>query len=485
MGNDANALEEAVAKKAVKRTGGDQEKARSASGDQEKARSASSCDSVVPDNTLHLKLLPELPESQASEGGRCLDGSQAGYYYGPPNCGESGTWVFYMNGGGGCSDVPDCTNWMNKSAGGGQTQAPKGSSGWENGVHGPRYWKETAQGKDFLSSHPDLNPDFHHAHHVRIPYCTGDSHAGTAIQEGLYLTGHSNFVRMIHHIAETIEAWSSATHILLWGVSAGGKGVLVNCDWLRREVEDMGLSATVKCAPHSSMFLPAYWADEGSEPEPALPPLNYELWKVGGERPAVPQTDFYHSYIPPECEDDEYCRSGGNIYRYIQTPVYAIQDEYDTAPLQQLGFAWQTEESETVEGQKYISLFGASVRETLKNHKSGDGVYLTSCFQHGSHTANVNSGEVSYQDSLGDWFWGRGNVSHVLMDDCSEVTGLPCNPNCANLDASTCLLEFSTRCQEQLGSKKECKDCAKAWADELTAAGCTEDELVSIIMDTC
>ena len=77
----------------------------------------------------------------------------------------------------------------------------------------------------------DSNPDFHHAHHVRIPYCTGDSHAGTAVQEGLYLMGHSNFVRMIHHIAETIEAWSSATHILLWG--AGGKGVLVNCVTLR------------------------------------------------------------------------------------------------------------------------------------------------------------------------------------------------------------------------------------------------------------
>jgi len=379
---------------------------------------------------------------------------------------------------------------MNLSAGSGATQAPKGSSGWRHSSeHDVRYWKETAQGKEFLSASPDLNPHFHDAHRVRIPYCSGDSHAGTAIQEDLFITGHLNFKRIIRDIATNYpEAWGTAQKILLWGVSAGGKGVVVNCDWLARAVEKMGLPAdAVKCAPHSSMFLPAYWADtKSAEPDPLLPPLDYVSWQDEAERPPSPETDFYHSFIPPECQDGNFCRSAGNIYKYIQAPVYMIQDEFDTAPLQSLGFPWQTDEKNTEQGQNYVSLFGASVRETLENHKEGDGVYLTSCFQHGSHIANVDNGDISYQDSLADWFFEKGDLPHVLMDACSEEAGLPCNPKCANLDSSTCLLQFSTVCQEQRETKAECMDCAGAWMDQLEAAGCTAEELDSIFdSETC
>merc|ERR1719491_815779 len=91
-----------------------------------------------------------------------MDGSMAGYYYGPPSSGSSTLWVIFLQGGGACSTEQACETWADAKGG-------RGGSG---------IWKPTRQQGGTLSPDPAQNPDFHDAHHVYVPYCTGDTHAG-------------------------------------------------------------------------------------------------------------------------------------------------------------------------------------------------------------------------------------------------------------------------------------------------------------------
>merc|ERR1719174_1453058 len=125
-----------------------------------------------------------LPQEYASKGGRCLDGSRAGYYYSPPASGSSSLWNIFLEGGGGCSSKADCIHWGKV----------KGSS---------KKWAKSRQAKD--------DQDFVDAHQVWVPYCTGDVHSGqvvepTSAQWGNYFCGHLNFQNILQHIFDTTPA---------------------------------------------------------------------------------------------------------------------------------------------------------------------------------------------------------------------------------------------------------------------------------------
>ena len=87
---------------------------------------------------LRLTLLSDtLP---ATSGGRCMDGSMAGYYF---RQGAADTFVIYMHGGGACSNETECKSWAKK----------KGSS---------NNWQETSSGdaNSLTNSNCASNPYF-------------------------------------------------------------------------------------------------------------------------------------------------------------------------------------------------------------------------------------------------------------------------------------------------------------------------------------
>ena len=90
--------------------------------------------------------------------------------------------------------------------------------------------------------------------------------------------------------------------------------------------------------------------------------------------------------------------------------------------------------------KEYVSYFGYNMKLSMANQvKAPNGLFLSSCYDHcsgigygnylGGSTTKVKGYNVT--QVLGDWFWNRNEVPHILVDDCiSRSDLLPCNPTC-------------------------------------------------------
>merc|ERR1719329_1248490 len=104
-----------------------------------------------------------------------------------------------------------------------------------------------------LSKDGSENKPFQEAHHVHVPYCTEDTHAGQVVeptngcaddencvdQWGLYFSGHLKLKNIVHHILSNEPASRQMTRLLLTGTSAGSIGVYSNCDALQTFLNDV------------------------------------------------------------------------------------------------------------------------------------------------------------------------------------------------------------------------------------------------------
>jgi len=387
--------------------------------------------------------LNRLPETGIA-GGRCMDGTTAGFYYSPPSGGASDVWVIFLEGGGMCYTEEDCDERAGTSKG--------SNSSWTETIQiGNKC--QFSQKLVFLSDDSTYNQHFHNAHHVYVPYCTGDTHAGrvshpTSDQWGYYFDGHLNFKAIVREMVATLP---SASRVLLYGTSAGGKGTFHNCDWLRGHMNRNGRSADVFCAPHSGWFMPG---DTEDNDDTQAPPTPWEFWKNGtldtnGEAATKDILRLQRVYLPPECTsavpDSERwrCYTVHVMYPYIVAPVFVFQDTFDQFKIMSSGGlpGWAVS---TDLGEEYIAYFGrAMVKSTgqVANHpfgKTGDALFLASCFVHGSgRSARLGSGGWHKDDAIADWFWrdGEGQIPNILIDDCEmDSPGLPCNPRCPGVE---------------------------------------------------
>ena len=223
-------------------------------------------------NILQLELLAE-----SLEGSKCLDGSQAGFYYQAPvtSAGDS-LFVINLEGGGHCITEQSCKQ---------RAMTNLGSS---------KYWKQTMEGSGSYSNSPAENPDFYDAHHIFVPYCCGDWHTGrvkeaTSATWNLYFDGHY----IIHNILDVLISKYkilNATHILIGGQSAGfnyiwclqqqfenkifgwtgGIGTFQNLDFIADYLNVSENEIIIKGVPNSGWFFSANTSDQQSEP--MMPP---------------------------------------------------------------------------------------------------------------------------------------------------------------------------------------------------------------------
>jgi len=395
-------------------------------------------ESVDVSGTMLTKVLLEVPEG-LYEGGKCMDGTVAGYYYSQPSTGSSDVWVIFLEGGGGCGTEDDCDQFATK----------------KNGTFGgSERWKQKMQPGGLMSSSEKRNP-FHNAHHVYVRYCTGDMHAGsvstpTNTTWNYTFDGHLNVKAIVHHLSKvnvnTMGAAAQAKRVLLSGSSAGGKGVFFNCDFLQSYLTQLGSSASVSCSPMASWFWPGFNEDNPEDPDAT--PTPWPAWSAGqlgpGLGPGASPLTVQQYYLPEACVADRSdepwkCLSAHVMYPYIQRPMFVIQDMYDTSQIHAEGqLNLPKSEVFTQQEREFIAYFGQSMRKSTKmveqhpKGKQGDGLFLTSCYAHGQNTANL-SGTFKYT-ALYEWFIGSGEVAPILVDDC-EMTGpgLPCNSGCAGV----------------------------------------------------
>jgi len=398
-----------------------------------------------------------------SHGGRCLDGSMAGYYYGR---GTSNLWIIYFQGGGACVGLEDCIT---------------ASNAWWQGNPTNRFASDTKLGLDLQCSAlqgdcAENDLEFKSAHRVFIPYCTGDTHRGqvttpvndcgdndpttcceedgTTPQTCMYHSGHLNFQNILHHIFSNHPDSRNMNEILLTGGSAGGMGVIGNCDWLQTEMNQRGPSlglpaVEVSCAPVGGWFQPGY-ADDHPE-DPMRGPSLFGDWTAEPRIQTSLETehasfsasnDAWMTYLSPKCTNaqnpgEEWrCANQVVLHPFIGPRMFITQNKFDIVAIEKRGLPC-TEPCSTDQGPEYLKYSGSCLQATLENQtilKPQDGLWLASC---ADHTENIHHSSSSHstlvqgvgaREAVTDWFFRRGQLNRKLIDDCVGL--LPCNPMC-------------------------------------------------------
>ena len=281
----------------------------------------------APPGYLTLTLLPD--SFPADKGGRCMDGSMTGYYH---RAGVPDTYVIFIEGGGGCSSEGTCKAWAKKA--GSNKNMAKQTSGEHYGVS---------------VADCSTNPYFCNATAVVVPYCTADEHRGnnTVASEktwGWIFDGHLNFVAVIEEFIKS-RGLGDAKRVLLSGSSAGGIGTLVNLDWLAARLPN----ADVKGAPTAGWFFPAALP---SDLDDVFAPSDYAHFAAGTHGNAasanpdpgsiLEDVQNARSVLNQDCvaaqKPDQWwaCASAHKQYPYIKTPLYVMENMFDTCQVRPL-----------------------------------------------------------------------------------------------------------------------------------------------------
>eukprot|EP00486_Rosalina_sp_Unknown_P014501 CAMPEP_0201595450 /NCGR_PEP_ID=MMETSP0190_2-20130828/192452_1 /ASSEMBLY_ACC=CAM_ASM_000263 /TAXON_ID=37353 /ORGANISM="Rosalina sp." /LENGTH=221 /DNA_ID=CAMNT_0048055447 /DNA_START=211 /DNA_END=873 /DNA_ORIENTATION=- len=196
------------------------------------------------------------------------------------------------------------------------------------------------------SNSPSENPYFYDAHHIFIPYCCGDWHIGQVTEPtnetwGLYFDGHYIVKNILDVLIEKYDI-SKAKNILINGQSAGAIGTFMNLDFIADYLNTTENGIRIKAAPNSGWFFAGNTSDQRSQP--MMPPNDYEHYIVmndatnggWGHDSSVP--DLWDAYLQPNCVEDLkskgkdtwHCFSVHNLYPYIKTPVFIMNNQFDS-----------------------------------------------------------------------------------------------------------------------------------------------------------
>merc|ERR1719401_40459 len=410
-------------------------------------------------------------------------GDQAGYYYRP---GRTNVWVVYLQGGGGCQSETECDGWS-------KSKETRGSSA---------NWQAEEVGEKVQDPDPEKNPVFYDAHHVWVPYCTGDNHFGqvsvidsvSAEWGSYYFDRHLNLKAILAHLQEEQPAMANMERMLFYGHSAGAKGVMHNCDFVASEMEQK-FGAQVSCAPSAGWFVPGF-AEDNDDPEAPVTP--FPQWNVGQLAPDAESDPYapYKPYYPENCVAAHpakpwHCRSVTIIYPTVKAPVFVMQDQFDKSQVENHG-QLSDADLNTCRGQEYLVYYGkAMLRSTdmIVNHplnKQGDGLWLRSCRDHAGGGAGEFNGVTKYT-ALDAWFTGDSSIPNVIIEDsptglpsgeCKTVTPLcdgngPVTPVTDPGTDTSCQAALSSLCARR--SSEECLECAAKKRKELFDAGCEQE----------
>eukprot|EP00850_Spirogloea_muscicola_P012731 SM000083S22778 [mRNA] locus=s83:487333:491162:+ [translate_table: standard] len=390
----------------------------------------------------------------ASRGARCLDGSPASYFFRKGFGSGLNRWIIYFEvglgtlllwslllfstihapsklwpaltasragaqGGAWCTTLADCYARSFTGLGSSMLGTSIPNSG-------------------FFSLNSHLNPEFYNWNVINVHYCDGASYSGYRVQplvykgRRLYFRGRSILSAVITDALS--RGLSSSEQVLVGGCSAGGLTSLLQCDSIRAR---MPKNATVKCTSDAGVFL--------------------DMPDVSGKysyRIQVSQMHKLHNMtksLQPGCLATrapalQYkCLFVQNFLKYVKTPVYIINSNYDIYNLKSL-VAPVVADPTGKTLRNCIEHLGSCTALQLKRIQSfrlammtavtsgttsaSDGAYLFSCFGHCSLYRDTTFGLTRIRgqpllQALGDWFFGRNTTTGTpyMSLDCAY----PCN----------------------------------------------------------
>ena len=344
---------------------------------------------------------------------------------------------------------------------------------------------------------------------------SGNNTEPSAATWNFWFDGHANFAAVLDEL-EAKHGLGAAKHVLLTGGSAGGVGTFVNADYLAERLPQ----ATVKGAPNAGWFFPAALPSDLPD---IYPPSDWAHFAAGthgnpnsenNSRPAfIPTLYNSRGLIPAACIADQKpeewwaCSSIDKLYKYIKTPLFVLENQYDTNQIfaQELAPSKPSGAQEYATLLDYVAMYGEAMRNSTAQvlddaplHKAPgtDGIFHPSCLQHGVATDLTVQGQA-WLPIVGDWFWGTGKLKqHYRTVEAPLGSGEPSNPDkgCAvsqyNPGPSTptpapapgggCAAQLKKDgCLDAaVGGPTKCEKCAEAHEADLKAAGCTDEKEV-------
>ena len=136
-----------------------------------------------------------------------------------------------------------------------------------------------------------------------------------------------------------------------------------------------------------------------------------------------------------------HCGSIHNLYKYIETPIFVMQNKFDTNQLENQFGLPSPQKIVNNETTGYVEYFGIDsdrsiITQMIDIKNPQNGLFYASCFDHGgglgigNHKLTKINGYNS-SGLVGDWFWQRNKLPHFVYDTCNnDKNQLPCNPTC-------------------------------------------------------
>jgi O-palmitoleoyl-L-serine hydrolase len=244
---------------------------------------------------------------------------------------------------------------------------------------------------------------------VILRYCDGGSYSGnssaTYQDHTLHFQGSAILDTLLHDLL-TVRGMASATNAVISGCSAGGLATYLHAD---RFASVLPSSTKVAAMPDSGFFL-----DEQRAPEyHSKMRWCFETFNAAGgvnKRCIAAHT---------ATQDTWKCFFAEHVSPYIQTPVFALQSEYDS---------WQTANVLGSTDAAIINEFGFNITSRLKANllmQSKNGAFLDSCHHHCGKWGDINIDGNTQGQAFATWYNALGQ-NHWVQGEA-----YPCEPCCS------------------------------------------------------
>nr|F8U830.1 RecName: Full=Palmitoleoyl-protein carboxylesterase NOTUM; Short=Smed-notum; Flags: Precursor [Schmidtea mediterranea]AEF01556.1 notum [Schmidtea mediterranea] len=338
-------------------------------------------------NSIHSRKYQyfQLKKFPNSTNVRCNDGSIPGYYTRPSTTNCSKKWLIFLEGGWYCFNNNTCESRR-------RTHYDLFSS---------EFWSSERQLGGILSNNERINPNFHDYNSVYIPYCSSDLWSGKQLEKtnGLYFHGSRILDTVVDDLTQN-QHFKKVHEVAFVGSSAGGIGVLLNIDRLKRRLKKkLKRKVFIHGIVDSAWFLdyPAYRQSNCTH-----------IYECPPENALRNGMKLWNPRIPRRCKKFQgrgrewKCFMGPVIYRHLKNPTFIIQSLFDDAQL-------QMSKVPILEGGSnkkfsYIQQLGGFAAQTLRQAK---GVFAHSCVDHEiltkSNWAYVSVNNQRLHETLNYW----------------------------------------------------------------------------------
>lgn len=310
----------------------------------------------------------------------CNDGSPSGYYWKAGRT-DTRTWIVDLEGGGWCTDEKEC-----------KKRCASGKKPEDGAMCTSRGWPAEMSYEGGLMA-PRNDSTLYGANKAFVKYCTSDAHMGNADAFGMKFRGVVVVQAVLNEMVRRGLGQGTQRHRLVFGgQSAGGRGAMVNLDYV---VEMLGPVAGANTDVFGLLDSPLYID---------IPPYPGSDFKGFAAESRDVYSVFNIQHLGTACAaahatEPWKCTLGQYRMPHVKTPYMLVAAEYDQYQLGRNEITANPDSSKRMYAEafaaKTASLVKSLVRSWPDNSTWANAVYSRACYEHAT-----SLGSVGYDESF-------------------------------------------------------------------------------------